>query len=555
LVGLVPGLPVALTSYTVEYCFQVTTLQLDVHPGNIISLPPQLNPPLAPQMMAVQAGACFGYGCPSPDLVAKLPYLPAASDKPAIQMRQNADGRFVATPQVNDRQIDKPPREVMIPAGELLCTCLDIFGTLGFDFIGPLGHQRLAGRLGGIEIVDLAPTSLEDSIECYLSLVVKLGVLPKLQIPIIQFSTVTGLFSLEVEPTPNSAALPFNPALEDDQFKVFLDLAVGPGQTSGGGGGSGGGSSPPPDPGVVRGRTRTGIFDATAALSEKAVQELFIGVRDGFSKSGSGSKDLGPFSVSYAAEVHLENGSIDLRSDGSIAIKELDVAFNTLEFCLGLDIPKICIGGFCIIGIPFDFCLFEDDPDIELCLDLAPFVRIELSATLEALTKYAVNSARTAAMNDWDAIEAGLPNHWQIYIDPITLDVDLFDVADIVRNLLEDAVDAALDTILGPLPGWAKDLIKAILGPVIDLIGDILDLGDDIEEWLSVKLGVSLGLFNFILTAVADHLAKGHPLAQIPDPLTILPADGTLIPVLVPIEFLGLHVDDVEMALEVDLGG
>jgi hypothetical protein len=313
----------------------------------------------------------------------------------------------------------------------------------------------------------------------------------------------------------------------------------------------------------VRTRTRTGPFDATAALAERAVGELFGAVRDGFSKSGSGSKDLGPFTLSYAAEVHLENGTIDLRPDGTIALEELDVAFNTLRLCIGLDIPKACIGGFCIVGIPFDgclvhapsFCLFEDDPDIEICLDLGPFLRIELSATLEALTKYAVNLLRTPGMNDWDAVEAGHPNHWQVYVDPVTIDIDLFDVADIVGNLLEDAVDAAIDTFLGPLPGWAKAFVRAVLGSVIDVIRTVLDIGDDIEEWLSEHLGVSLGLFDFVLTAVADYLAKGRPLAEIPEPLTLLPADGGLIPVLVPIDFLGIHVDDDELVLGVDLGG
>lgn len=565
LVGLLPPLPVLLTPYSVEYCFQVTALELDIHPGDIVSLPPELHPPLGAQRLALHAGACVGYGCPPADLVDKLPYLPPITDRELVD-RSGRDQPFGHGPV--DRLTHLPPRPVRggtIPAGELLCTCLDIGGMLGFDFTGPAGHQHLVGRLDGLEIVDLGPTTLEDSIECYLSLVVKLGLLPQLAVPVIAFSKATGLLSLAVEPTPSTAALPFNPALEDDQLKLYLDLAVGPGQPQppGGGSGGGGGSSPPPDPGVVRARTRTGTFDATAAFAERAVRELFAGVRDGFSESGSGSRSFGPFSLSYAAEVHLENGTVDLRPDGTIALEELDVAFDTLELCLGIDLPEICIGGFCIIGIPFDgclvraprFCLFEDDPDLEVCLDIGPFLRLELSATLEAVSKYAVNLARTAGMNDWDAVQAGIPNHWQVYVDPVSIDIDLFDVADIVGDLLEDALDAVLDTILGPLPGWAKDLIRAILGPVIDVVRALLDLGDDIEEWLSEKLGVSLGLFDFILTVVADHLAKGRPLAEIPDPLTILPTDGALIPVLVPIEFLGLRVDADEMVVEVDLGG
>ena len=542
LVGEVAPLPVALTPFTLGWGVQVSALELDVHPGDVVTLPPQLQPPLGEQRLALHGGVCFGFGCPPDGLVDDLP--------PGLGTVDPTHGRRASS---------------MIPSRELLCTCLDLSTTLGLDFVGPQGSQRLRATLGGLELVDLGPESLENSIECYAELVLRLGLLPRLEVPVIQFSNVSGALSLAVEPTATSGALPHNPALEDDQAKVFLDLTVGPGVSSGGGdggGSGGGGSSPPPDPGSPRARARNGTFDATAALAEDAVAALFNQLRDGFSQSASGSADLGPFSASYAAEVHLENGTIDMRPDGTIAVSELDVAFGTLELCLGLDIPEICVGGFCIIGIPFDgcavrapeICLFDDDPDIELCLDIGPFLRTELSAALRPLVKYAPNPARGAAMNDWDAVEAGVANHWQLYVDPVSIDIDLFDVADIVGGLLEDAVDAVLDTILGPLPGWAKDLIRAILGPVIDLIRGILDLGDDIEEWISDTLGVSLGLFDFLLTLVGDYLAEGRPLAEIPDPLTLVPADGGLIPVLVPMEYLGVRVDDAEMVIEVDLG-
>ena len=87
-------------------------------------------------------------------------------------------------------------------------------------------------------------------------------------------------------------------------------------------------------------------------------------------------------------------------------------------------------------------------------------------------------------MNDWDAqdVNPSLANHWQLYVDPQFLDVDIFDIADIVGDLLENAVNAAIDNLLGFLPGWARDLIKAILGPIIDLIRAILDIAVDIQE-------------------------------------------------------------------------
>lgn len=110
-------------------------------------------------------------------------------------------------------------------------------------------------------------------------------------------------------------------------------------------------------------------------------------------------------------------------------------------------------------------------------------------------------------MNDWDAHDAGVPNHWQLYIQPVSIDLDVFDFADIVGNLLENALDAAIDTLLGPLPDWAKDLIHALLGPVIDVVRDILDIGDDVQEWLEQMLGTSLGLINVILASLTTALS------------------------------------------------
>ncbi len=554
LVGVVPGLPILLTPYTVDYCFQITALELDVHPGNRFALPPELNPPLADQMLAVHAGACFGFGCPSSELVDRLPPLleeQVERDVSNYASSKLSEGRPVKEP---------PPRPIPLPLGHLLCTCLDIFATAGVELDGPAGVEHLMGKLGGIEIVDITPTALEDSIECYLSSVIRLGLIPRLRVPIIQSGWLpSDLISIDIEPTPRSAALPNNPALEDDQIKVFLDVATAPGVPQPSSGGGGGSSAPPADPGTPRARTRTGPADATAALAERAVQALFAQVRDGFSKSSSGSTHLGPVTLSYSATMFLENGVIDMQPNGSIALNGLDVAFSTLNICVGYDIPAITIGGFCLIPTPFgcalhapSFTLFAADPDIQGCVDIGPSVTIELGGELTPLTKYAVNPARTAAMNDWDAVDAGLPNHWQVLVGPDHLSVGGLNVANIVGSLLEGIVDSAIDNLPGP--GWAKDFVKWIVGGAIDVIKAILNIGQDIAGWLLDKLGV-LGLLQFIVDEVAQHLASKHPLIQIPDPLTLLKASNGLVEVLQPIEYLGIDVDADEMTVQVDLGG
>jgi hypothetical protein len=130
----------------------------------------------------------------------------------------------------------------------------------------------------------------------------------------------------------------------------------------------------------------------------------------------------------------------------------------------------------------------------------------------------------------------------------------LFDFADIAGDVLEAALDAAIDTLLGPLPGWAKDLVRAFFGPIIDLVRAILDLPDDLDEWLSDLFGVSLGLGDLILQILLDYFAREYPINVIEDPFPILPATGGLIPVKVPIEDFTVRVTDDEMIAEANIG-
>ena len=167
-------------------------------------------------------------------------------------------------------------------------------------------------------------------------------------------------------------------------------------------------------------------------------------------------------------------------------------------------------------------------------------------------------------MNDWDAQDAdpSLANHWQLFIDPQFIDVDIFDIADMVGDLLENAINAAIDNLLGFLPGWARDLVKAIIGSAIDLVRAILDIGDDIQEWISDLLNVSFGILDFILQLIADYLANKSPIQLIEDPYPILPAadnpnpgaPAKIVPVKIPIRDLQVYNDDKEMVLQGNVG-
>jgi hypothetical protein len=310
----------------------------------------------------------------------------------------------------------------------------------------------------------------------------------------------------------------------------------------------------------------------TIAASEKTFKALFDAIRDSFKFTRSDSGDFGPFTAGYSLEAHLEGGTVDLRADNTVQIKELDIKWDKLDLTLGIDIPEICVGGFCIIPNPFGgclvraprICIFSADPDINVTLPLGGLITSEISVTGSLLTKYAINAARPAGTNDWDAQDANpsLANHWQLFVDPQFLDVDIFDIADIVGDLLENAVNAAIDNLLGFLPGWARDLIKAILGPIIDLIRSILDIADDIQEWISDLLNVSFGILDFILQLIADYFANRYPLHQIEDPYPIMEAAAnpnggvplSIVPVKIPIRDLRVFNDGQEMVLEGNVG-
>lgn len=299
----------------------------------------------------------------------------------------------------------------------------------------------------------------------------------------------------------------------------------------------------------------------TVASSEDAVTRLFEGLRDNFAVDESDSADFGPFTAGYEVAFHLEGGTVDMQPDNSIVIRELDIKWDKLRVYAGIDIPELCIGGFCIIPSPWGcvlraprICVFDDDPDIGIDLNLNGLLTSEISLAAKPDLRYVINPARPAGMSWLDAEDADLANMWKLFIDPEWVDIDVFDWADIVGDLLEDALNHAIDDLLFFLPGWAKDLIRALLGPVIDLVRAILDIGDDIDEWLSDLLGVSLGLFDLILTAVADYFADQYPLLEIEDPFPIMPYQAGLIPVKLPIESLTATFTEDELVITADIG-
>jgi hypothetical protein len=209
LVTIEDPLPIPGTGgrFGIDFCAQLTSAKIDFHRENVIKLPPELAP-LPKQAAALSAEFCVGLSCPASE-------------------RADFIGDAVADIEARDKRDQDGPRPPIqpIPGEEVICFCLEVFATVRIVRIGTDEGDVLVPRLGGIEIVDIQPEGLENTLECYVATTLRVGILPKLRFAVDTFIENLGEFmGLTPGLTPISASVPNNPAIEDDQLKVFVDM-------------------------------------------------------------------------------------------------------------------------------------------------------------------------------------------------------------------------------------------------------------------------------------------------------------------------------------------
>lgn len=584
LLTLEPPVPIFATNppLGLDFCLQLTKGEVDFAPGNTIALTPELNPPLPAQAIALHFQVCAGLGCPSDDVSKSFERRHALPDSTSptrsLALPTRTVQRFPPRP-----VFENPPGVIVdpvrgdrgqvtvIPTSQMNCFCLDLYATGRVGISGPPGNERAFAEVAGLDIVDIKPDGLENALLCYAKLVLNLGILAGgYSIPNLP-SNMTGLPVITAGPTPTSGSLPYNPAVEDDQLKLFINVTptvppptIVPCVASGGGGG--GGSGPSRSIGWGAGPTAPpGADHLIVAVSAGLVGSMFAAVRNTFHPCFTPSKDLGPFTARLEAGGHLENGSVALGNDNTITISNLLLKWDTLRLFLDVDIPKICVGGFCIIpnltgGCAVrapEICVFEDNPDFTIPLDLSGIITSLLTAKVRPLIKYGVETTRPAGMSDLDAEDAGIPNEWAVFLDPLFVRFEVIDIPDTVADLLTSAVNLAVDNLLGGLPGWAKDLIKSMLGGAIAIVRTVLGIPGNIVDWLSNLIGVDLNLFDYVTTALAQLLVGGTPLVPLEDPFQVLDAQTSpvvLNPVKIPIRGLSVQINADEMTLRAKVG-
>lgn len=203
-VTVVAPLPVPGTNYGLNYALQLVKVSIDFHPSNSITLPAELGGKLKEQSFALEAAFCGGIGCPPDEIIDR--YVP---------------------PPGPDKRGEEVPGIFALDTKKLLCFCLAVTATGAFRIREHEGRRYLEPILSGIELTEITPAGLEDSLECYIRVLLKLTVLPKLRILLKRF-TFDAMKNVGVAllPTPISQKVKHNPAVEQDQLKVFINLEV-----------------------------------------------------------------------------------------------------------------------------------------------------------------------------------------------------------------------------------------------------------------------------------------------------------------------------------------
>jgi len=209
ILGPIPIFGVDAPPVALNFCAQLVDAEIDFHPGNVINLPGELNPPLPAQHLSMKVRVCGGMDCPSKEFIDHI-----KPTRPHDQPGKQTEGRQ-----------PPPPPPIVPPARHLLCFCLDAYVVCHVDLEDVFGKPTLVGKVDGVDIVDIKPDNLEETINCYIRTTFELLLKEKLAIPLDKLALSFPLFggSISIVPTPNPP-IPRNPAIEDDQLKGFVTI-------------------------------------------------------------------------------------------------------------------------------------------------------------------------------------------------------------------------------------------------------------------------------------------------------------------------------------------
>jgi hypothetical protein len=338
----------------------------------------------------------------------------------------------------------------------------------------------------------------------------------------------------------------------------------------------------------------------TVAVNERAFNDIVLATAKYLESvppfSGAGS--FGMLSGAYTVGFRITGGSIDLTSSRRVHFDELHLTYDPLILTLGLDVPHIKFGGECIIPTPWgcirlpEVDLFGPNPDVSIPINLSNTIVSEFSGEFSVTTRKQVLVAKgalrphaahftadtsneirdrfrtivatipylpTSAVNGVaDAlvpfVKSNLADKWQFFLHDDWHDLELISISDTAASILRNLSDLFIDKVLAFVPDEIRDVIKGMLKPVFDAIAAVLDIPDDIVEWLSSRLQTSFGLLDILAQLLINFVGAMVPFYQFETPYPMIKDSSGLIPVLVPVEGVAVGVDDDEFVVSSDIG-
>lgn len=277
------------------------------------------------------------------------------------------------------------------------------------------------------------------------------------------------------------------------------------------------------------------VSQATFSDVLKTLWPLSVPITGGGSQGGLSGFIDAKFHISSIEEVEFNDAS-------TFTATNIEINWDTLIFQVGIDIPPVKIGQFCLAHVPGflqgffggDSCLvmfpgvtlFTAVPDVYITLNLSPiFQYIITQATV--IGKIDVNYTTKTPPDS---------NYWGLYVDPSAVHVEPIDIENTLGQstiLLLAAIDVAVNYIVSIAPeAFMIDALLGVLGfPTIsEWILDILGIQDSVEQWLTKWLNVSIGIDQLIYEVLLKAILANAPF-KIDDPVKLIsavtPADPT----------------------------
>lgn len=195
-------IPLPMTNNAhIDYCVQLSDLKLDFNPANVIDVPPELGGNLEEQEIGLLGKVCGGIACGH--TIGRIDIIDI--EKEIDRFKKSRFKGVINVPGLARLKIH--------------CFCLELIATLKVK----RDDTYLSLDVTGVEIRDIKPEGLENSIECFILKILKHSILPQLK---IELEKLTFGFQnyLSLIPTPNSANVPFNPSIDQNHLNVFVNI-------------------------------------------------------------------------------------------------------------------------------------------------------------------------------------------------------------------------------------------------------------------------------------------------------------------------------------------